>query len=95
VAMDPDGNFVVAWESFSPNRPDCVQVRGRLYRRNGTPVGAEFPVAPGDAACGEAPKVAFEPDGRFAFVWQVELGYSSDTGADFDVYAARFSVSPP
>ncbi len=95
VAMDPDGNFVVAWESFSPERPDCMQVRGRLYRRNGTSVGPEFPAAPGGAACGEAPKVAFGPDGRFAIVWQVELGSSSDTGADFDVYAARFSVSPP
>jgi hypothetical protein len=94
VAMDPDGNFVVAWESFSVARPDCVQVRARLFRRDGKPAGPEFPVAPGDAACGEAPKAAFGPQGVFAIVWQVELGFSSDTGTDFDVYAARFSVSP-
>jgi hypothetical protein len=94
VAMDSEGNFVVAWESFSVARPDCVQVRARLFRRDGKPAGPEFPVAPGDAACGEAPKVAFGPQGVFAIVWQVELGFSSDTGTDFDVYAARFSVSP-
>lgn len=95
VAMDHDGNFVVAWESFSLARPDCIQIRARLYRRNGTPAGPEFPAAPGDAACGEAPKVAFGPNGVFAIAWQVELGLSDDTGADFDVYAARFSVTPP
>jgi hypothetical protein len=94
VAMDSAGNFVVAWESFSAARPDCVQVRARLYRRDGKPAGPEFPAAPGDAACGEAPKVAFGPNGVFAIVWQVELGFSPDTGTDFDVYAARFSVSP-
>ena len=94
VAMDSGGNFVVAWESFSVARPDCVQVRARLYRRDGKPAGPEFPVAPGDAACGEAPKVAFGPNGIFAIAWEVELGFSPDTGTDFDVYAARFSVSP-
>jgi hypothetical protein len=94
VAMDSAGNFVVAWESFSLARPDCVQVRARLYRRDGKPAGPEFSVAPGDAACGEAPKVAFGPNGVFAIAWEVELGFSPDTGTDFDVYAARFSVSP-
>jgi len=93
VAMDYNGNFVVAWESFSPARPDCIQIRARLYRRNGTPAGPEFPAAPGDAGCGEQPKVAFGPNGIFAIAWQVELGFSTDTGADFDVYAARFSAS--
>ncbi len=95
VAMDRDGNFAVAWESFSPARPDCIQIRARLYRRDGTPAGPEFPAAPGDAACGEAPRVAFGPNGIFAIAWHVELGFSPDTGTDFDVYAARFSVAPP
>jgi hypothetical protein len=95
VAMDHDGNFVVAWESFSLARPDCIQIRARLYRRDGTPAGPEFPAAPGDAACGEEPKVAFGPNGIFAIAWQVEFGFSPDTGTDFDVYAARFSASPP
>jgi hypothetical protein len=92
VAMDHDGNFVVVWQSFSLTRPQCVQVRARLYQRDGTPAGPEFPVAPGDAACGEAPKVAFGPNGIFAVVWEVEQGFSPDTGTDFDVYAARFSA---
>jgi hypothetical protein len=96
VAMDREGNFVVAWQSFSPSptRAQCGQVRARLYRRDGTPAGPEFPVAPGYAACGEEPKIAFGPNGIFAIVWAVEKGYSPDTGTDFDVYAARFSVSP-
>jgi hypothetical protein len=96
VAMDRQGNFVVAWQSFSrsPDRAQCGQVRLRLYRHDGTPVGSEFPVAPGDAACGEEVKVAFGPDGVFALVWSVEKGYSDETGTDFDVYATRFSVSP-
>ncbi len=96
VAMDREGNFVVAWQSFSrsPTRAQCGQVRARLYRRDGTPAGPEFPVAPGYAACGEEPKVAFGPNGVFAFVWSVDKGYSPETGTDFDVHAARFSVSP-
>ena len=88
VAMDHDGNFVVAWQSFSLARPQCVQVRARLYRRDGTPAAPEFPVALGDHACGEAPKVAFGPNGIFAVVWQ---GFNPDTGTDLDVFAARFS----
>lgn len=87
--MDHDGNFVVVWQSFSLARPQCVQVRARLYRRDGAPAGPEFPVAPGDAACGEAPKVAFGPNAVFAVVWQ---GFNSDTGTDLDVFAARFSA---
>jgi hypothetical protein len=96
VAMDREGNFVVVWQSFSnsPDRAQCGQVRLRLYRRDGTPTGPEFPAAPGYAACGDAPKVAFGPDGVFAVVWSVEKGFSPETGTDFDVYAARFSVSP-
>ena len=96
VAMDREGNFVVAWQSFSrsPTRARCGQVRARLYRRDGTPAGPEFPVAPGYAACGEEPKVAFGPNGVFALVWSVDRGYSPETGTDFDVHAARFSVSP-
>jgi len=91
--MDRDGNFVVVWESFSPARPDCIQIRARLYRRDGTPAGPEFPAAPGNAACGEAPRVAFGPNGIFALAWHVELGSSPDAGIDFDVYAARFSAA--
>jgi hypothetical protein len=96
VAMDREGNFVVAWQSFShsPARAQCGQIRARLYRRDGTPAGPEFPVAPGYAACGEEPKVAFGPNGAFAFVWSIDKGYSPETGTDFDVHAARFSVSP-
>jgi hypothetical protein len=94
VAMDLEGNFVVVWESFSLTHLDCIKVRARLFRRDGKPAGPEFPAAPGDAACGEAPKVAFGPNGVFAIAWEVELGFSPDTGADFDVHAARFSVSP-
>ncbi len=96
VAMDREGNFVVAWQSFSrsPERAQCGQVRLRLYRRDGTPAGPEFPAGPGYAACGEEVKVAFGPDGVFAVVWSVEKGFSPETGTDFDVYAARFSVSP-
>jgi hypothetical protein len=96
VAMDRDGNFVVVWQSFSPSptRAPCGQVRMRLYRRDGTPAGPELPVAPGYAACGEEPKVAFGPDGIFAVAWAVDQGYSPETGDDFDVYAARFSVAP-
>ena len=95
VAMDRDGNFVVVWQSFSPStRAPCGQVRMRLYRRDGTPVGPELPVAPGFGACGEEPKVAFGPDGIFAVAWAVEQGYSPETGTDFDVYTARFSVAP-
>ena len=95
VAMDHDGNFVVVWQSFSPSpaRAPCGQVRMRLYRRDGTPAGPELPVAPGYAACGEEPKVAFGPDGVFAVAWAVDQGYSPETGTDFDVYAARFSVA--
>lgn len=94
VAMDRSGNFVVAWQSFSLSQSRCIQIRARLYRRDGKPAGPEFPVASGDGACCEAPKVAFGPNGIFAVVWQVDLGFSLETGTDIDVYAALFSAPP-
>lgn|GEM_PF-1821465 len=94
VAMDRFGNFVVVWQNWDYSGA-CRPVRARLYRRDGTPMGPEFPVGHEHAACGQSPKVAFGPNGIFAVTWYVDDGYDPELGHDIlNVYAARFSVPP-
>ncbi len=90
IAADARGNFVVVWENEPSTVPACIRVMGRLYRKDGTPVGPEFSLSADSSQCREErPQVAFGPDGIFAATWtRFRPGYFND------VYAARFSACP-
>lgn len=83
IAMDGQGNFVIAWDHW----PDGL-VYARLYRANGTPVRdpVQLTLVPGYVV----PQLGFAANGTFGAAWTDVL---IDEGID-DVYVQRFSASP-
>jgi hypothetical protein len=88
VAADAHGNFIVIWLSLASGR---WEVRGQLYRRDGSPVGREFLLneKPLEQAYSR-PQVAFGPNGTFVAVWE---SWDHIDRHDWDISAQRFSAS--
>jgi hypothetical protein len=87
VAADAAGNFVVVWSDVE--LPFCPFVKGRVFRKDGRPVGPSFYLTASTDNCDELPQVSFGPQGVLAATWRRDL----DSG-NFGVYAARFLASP-
>ena len=87
VAMSAAGDFFVVWESFGCAGCDYVDVKGRLFRADGT---VEDEIVVNDYKVGRqiAPAAAFGPGGRLAVAWLSE----SASHSDFEVDAKLFSV---
>ncbi|MBI4617120.1 MAG: DUF4347 domain-containing protein [Planctomycetes bacterium] len=85
VAMDADGNFVVAFESDEGGL--AFDIRARLYDAAGNPRGADFVVNSSVATTDRFPSVAMDPAGNFVIVW------TQLAGADYDIMGRRFDAS--
>jgi len=67
VTMQPDGGFLVVWESFAQGGGD---VMARRFDATGSPAGGEFRVnSYTTGGQGASPQVAADPDGNFVVVW--------------------------
>lgn len=91
VAMSPAGDFFVVWTSFDCAECDYVDVKGRLFRADGT-VEDELVVDDVRMGAQDAARAAFGPDGRLAVAW------ISATESEFEVDAKLYSVgaaTPP
>jgi hypothetical protein len=64
VAVDTDGNFVVAWQSWNQDGSGWG-VYGQRYDALGNTVGSEFRVNTTTSDDQHTPSVAMVPDGRF------------------------------
>lgn len=86
VAMAPNGDFVVAWDSSGA----ADDVLYRLYDADGTPKpGFSAPQAVVATAHREArPDVAMDALGNFVVVWD-----AAPSGGDSDVFFQRFNAS--
>lgn len=71
VAMDADGNFVVAWTG-EPQPDQGRRVFARLYGSDGVSRGPEFQVDAGGAGHAARVAVAMDVDGDFVVAWQDE-----------------------
>jgi hypothetical protein len=69
VAMDGDGDFVVAWQSFTQDGSDHG-VYAQRYDSNGNPQGSEFRVNTHTIGNQLYPSVAIDTDGDFVVAWQ-------------------------
>lgn len=87
VAMDADGDFVVAWVSYGQDG-DSGGVYAQRYDANGTAVGGEFRVNATTTNSQVLPSVAMDADGDFVVVWQSGL----QDGDGFGVYAQRYDA---
>jgi hypothetical protein len=84
VAMDVDGDFVVAWES---NNQDGwgFGIYAQRYGAGGVAVGGEFRVNTTTASNQNNPAVAMDSHGHFVVTW------AGGDWPDSDVYAQRYN----
>jgi hypothetical protein len=93
VAMDADGDFVIAWSGFGTGEPgsqvdDVVGVFARRYSAAGAPQGAEFLVNMTTMAVQVTPAVAMDADGDFVVAWAGE-----GPGDAFGIFARRYAAA--
>ncbi|MEM9451903.1 MAG: hypothetical protein AAGA75_25715 [Cyanobacteria bacterium P01_E01_bin.6] len=84
VAMDDDGNFVIAWSNDSSSN---ASVRARRFDSNGNPIGDQFLVntfTPGDQ---DTPAIAMNSSGEFVIAWES----SGQDGSGDGIYAQKFN----
>lgn len=83
VAMDADGDFVVAWKS---NLPNSTEIFARRYNNLGVAQDIqEFQVSTSNTTL-DALSMAMDADGGFIVVWAVASGTSNG------IFARRFSA---
>ncbi|MDH3911691.1 MAG: VCBS repeat-containing protein [Rhodospirillales bacterium] len=88
VAMDADGDFVVAWESRPPNAD--YDILARRFDAAGEAQGpGEFRVNSYAAGNQRFPVIAIDADGDFVVTWQ---SYGQD-GNGYGVFAQRYNAA--
>lgn len=92
IASDSAGNFVAVWKTYGPRA--TWDVKARLFRTDGTPVGPEVFINKHIENHQESPLVSFAPSGTFVVTWNsfAQVPPANDNG--LDVFARRFSASP-
>ena len=88
VAVDADGDFVVAWDSLFQDGSG-YGVFARRFSSAGVALASEFQVNTYTASSQHRSAVAADPAGSFVIVWQ---SYTQD-GSKNGVFARRFSSS--
>ncbi len=92
VAMDADGDFVVAWQGTTADNSDDIFVR--RFDAAGQPKADEVTVNtnPGNNGLEQHPQVAIDANGDFVVVWDssVEVGVTEYTES---VVAQRFNAA--
>jgi hypothetical protein len=88
VAMDADGDFVVAWMGYGPG--DGSGIFARRYAAAGNPLGGEVLVNTVTSQNQSTPAVAMDADGDFVVTWK---SYAFDS--DFGIFAQRYQGDGP
>jgi Ca2+-binding RTX toxin-like protein len=89
IALRPNGDFVIAWES---NLQDGSEdgIFAQRFRSNGTRIGQEFQVNTTFSDDQLNPDIAIANDGSFVIVWESQ---SQDDGGSTGIYAQRFAAN--
>jgi hypothetical protein len=91
ITVDAKGNYFIVWQSFIP--PYNWDVKGRLFRSNGTPVADEVRLNQVRQLEQDIPHVTFSPSGTILVGW--ESGSLRQRGNEEFVPVARvFSGAP-
>jgi hypothetical protein len=86
VAMNPAGQFVVAWASFGQDQND-YGVFAQRFAPDGSPRGQEFQVNNNTFSFQGYPALALDREGHFIVTWS---SFDQD-GSGYGVYARRFT----
>jgi hypothetical protein len=87
VAMDNDGDFVVAWQSEHDG--SSYGIYGQRFNANGVPQGEEFRVNSFTTGQQKNPFAAMDEDGDFVIAWQ---GSAQDGNSD-GIFAQRYNTN--
>jgi hypothetical protein len=92
VAVDAEGNFVVAWQSrYTDQDGDADGIFAQHFTSTGTPDGPEFQVNTYTTSFQDGPAVAAGPGGTFVVAWQgTRFG-----GPSSGIFAQRFRALGP
>jgi hypothetical protein len=91
VAMDADGDFVVAWQSQNQVAPlSANDVYAQRYARTGAVAGTEFLVNTVTTSQQRFPTAAMDADGDFVIAWESE---NRDPGNSTGIYAQRYDAA--
>jgi hypothetical protein len=88
VAMDPSGNFIVAWESLNQDG-DGSGAFGQRFDRFGTLVGVEFPINTYTTGAQTLPRVATSRRGDFVVEWSS----LNEDGSNYGVFGRRAAMA--
>ena len=88
VAMDADGDFVVAWHSVGQDG-SSFGIYAQRYDAAGVPQGGEFRVNLFTTNCQVLPAIGADADGNFVIAW---CSASQDFGS-YGVYARRYNAA--
>jgi hypothetical protein len=90
VAMDSDGDFVIAWDSNGSdgNDTDSYSIQGRRYNAAGTAQGSQFQVNSYTTSYQINPDVSLDSDGDFVVVWS-SYGSPGGAGSDTDNHSIQ------
>ena len=94
VAMDADGDFVVAWQSNGSDGTDTssFSIRRRRYDSAGARPGHEFQVNDYTTGTQGSASVASDADGDFVVAWQSDGSSGTDT-SESSIQAQRFNAA--
>ena len=90
VAMDADGDFVVAWADYDARDGSAAGVFAQRYDAAGTPQAPEFQVNTFTAGSQFYPSVGMDADGDFVVVW---TNATAQDGSDNGVFAQRYDAA--
>jgi len=83
AAVDPLGNFIIMWNSFTQDGSNHG-VYGQRYSSAGVPLGPEFRVNEYTVGFQSYPQVAADASGNFTVIW------SGITGAGLGIFGQRY-----
>ena len=87
IAMDSDGDFVIAWGSDGQDG-SLFGVYAQRYNSAGQPQGNEFRVNSFTTGTQSSPSIAMDADGGFVVAWNSS---NSQDGSGYGVYAQRYN----
>jgi hypothetical protein len=88
IAMDSDGDFVIAWQS-SGQDGSSNGIYAQRYNSAGVAQGTEFRVNTYTTSNQNLPAVSMDADGDFVIAWSS----SGQDGSSYGIYAQRYSAA--
>jgi VCBS repeat-containing protein len=88
IAMDANGNFVVAWSSFGQDSSG-YGIYAQRYDASGVTQGAEFQVNTYTSATQNISAIAMDANGNFVVTWQSV----NQDGSGYGIYAQRYDAA--